>query len=73
MLQPCRGCAPPRLVPRTGECGIGELCSPVTETHCLVSEPPVLILRSLEDQMAMTGQRVEFECEVSDEGAQVKW
>ncbi|KAI1890164.1 hypothetical protein AGOR_G00170850 [Albula goreensis] len=36
-------------------------------------EPPVLILRNLEDQMAMKGERVEFECEVSEEGAQVKW
>ncbi|XP_072574477.1 myosin-binding protein C, cardiac-type [Paramormyrops kingsleyae] len=42
-------------------------------SELFVQEPPVLILRSLEDQMAMTGQRVEFGCEVSDEGAQVKW
>lgn len=37
------------------------------------SEPPVLIVRNLEDQMAMKGDRVEFECEVSEEGAYVKW
>lgn len=37
------------------------------------TEPPVLITRSLEDQLVMVGQRVEFECEVSEEGAQVKW
>lgn len=36
-------------------------------------EPPVLIVRNLEDQMVMKGERVEFECEVSEEGAQVKW
>uniref|UniRef100_A0A8C5L1V2 Myosin-binding protein C, cardiac-type n=1 Tax=Jaculus jaculus TaxID=51337 RepID=A0A8C5L1V2_JACJA len=37
------------------------------------TEPPVLITRPLEDQLVMVGQRVEFECEVSEEGAQVKW
>ncbi|MGH0139770.1 UNVERIFIED_CONTAM: hypothetical protein FKN15_013004 [Acipenser sinensis] len=36
-------------------------------------EPPVLIVQSLEDQMAMKGERVEFVCEVSEEGALVKW
>ncbi|EGW03946.1 Myosin-binding protein C, cardiac-type [Cricetulus griseus] len=47
----------------------GEKCS----TELFVKEPPVLITRSLEDQLVMVGQRVEFECEVSEEGAQVKW
>ncbi|XP_060767618.1 myosin-binding protein C, cardiac-type [Neoarius graeffei] len=42
-------------------------------TELFVKEPPVLILRNLEDQMAMKGERVEFECEVSEEGAHVKW
>ncbi|XP_041131677.1 myosin-binding protein C, cardiac-type-like isoform X3 [Polyodon spathula] len=42
-------------------------------TELFVKEPPVLILQSLEDQMAMKGERVEFECEVSEEGALVKW
>ncbi|XP_076855019.1 myosin-binding protein C, cardiac-type isoform X2 [Brachyhypopomus gauderio] len=42
-------------------------------TELFVKEPPVLIVRNLEDQMAMKGDRVEFECEVSEEGAQVKW
>ncbi|XP_046696059.1 myosin-binding protein C, cardiac-type isoform X1 [Silurus meridionalis] len=42
-------------------------------TELFVKEPPVLILRNLEDQMAMKGDRVEFECEVSEEGAHVKW
>lgn len=45
------------------------------EIHLSISssEPPVLILHNLEDQMAMKGDRVEFECEVSEEGAYVKW
>ncbi|XP_032975387.1 myosin-binding protein C, cardiac-type isoform X2 [Rhinolophus ferrumequinum] len=47
----------------------GEKCS----TELFVKEPPVLIMRPLEDQLVMVGQRVEFECEVSEEGAQVKW
>ncbi|MGH0151256.1 UNVERIFIED_CONTAM: hypothetical protein FKN15_021074 [Acipenser sinensis] len=41
-------------------------------TELFVKEPPVLIVQSLEDQMAMKGERVEFECEVSEEGALVK-
>lgn len=41
--------------------------------HPCPAEPPVLITRPLEDQLVMVGQRVEFECEVSEEGAQVKW
>nr|XP_012644579.1 myosin-binding protein C, cardiac-type isoform X3 [Microcebus murinus] len=47
----------------------GEKCS----TELFVKEPPVLITRPLEDQLVMVGQRVEFDCEVSEEGAQVKW
>lgn len=45
------------------------------EIHLSISfsEPPVLIVHNLEDQMAMKGDRVEFECEVSEEGALVKW
>ncbi|KAK3527738.1 hypothetical protein QTP86_002570 [Hemibagrus guttatus] len=42
-------------------------------TELFVKEPPILIVRNLEDQMAMKGDRVEFECEVSEEGAYVKW
>uniref|UniRef100_A0A8C9RR51 Myosin binding protein C3 n=1 Tax=Scleropages formosus TaxID=113540 RepID=A0A8C9RR51_SCLFO len=42
-------------------------------TELFVKEPPVLITRNLEDQMVMKGERVEFECEVSEEGAHVKW
>ncbi|XP_035273686.1 myosin-binding protein C, cardiac-type isoform X2 [Anguilla anguilla] len=42
-------------------------------TELFVKEPPVLILHNLEDQMVMKGERVEFECEVSEEGSPVKW
>uniref|UniRef100_A0A672F314 Myosin-binding protein C, fast-type n=1 Tax=Salarias fasciatus TaxID=181472 RepID=A0A672F314_SALFA len=42
-------------------------------TELFVKEPPVQILRNLEDQMVMKGERVEFVCEVSEEGANVKW
>ncbi|KAM8939179.1 myosin-binding protein C, cardiac-type [Pelodytes ibericus] len=42
-------------------------------TELFVKEPPILIVRPLEDQAVMVGERVEFECEVSEEGAQVKW
>nr|XP_046245172.1 myosin-binding protein C, cardiac-type isoform X1 [Scatophagus argus] len=42
-------------------------------TELFVKEPPVLIVKNLEDQMVMKGERVELECEVSEEGANVKW
>ncbi|XP_038139784.1 myosin-binding protein C, cardiac-type isoform X5 [Cyprinodon tularosa] len=42
-------------------------------TELFVKEPPVTIVKNLEDQMVMTGERVELECEVSEEGANVKW
>ncbi|XP_052457872.1 myosin-binding protein C, cardiac-type [Carassius gibelio] len=51
-------------------CLIGE---EKTVTELFVKEPPVVIVRNLEDQMVMKGERVEFECEVSEEGAHVKW
>lgn len=53
-----------------GQEGHGRAC--LSHSPCL-TEPPVLIMRPLEDQLVMVGQRVEFECEVSEEGAQVKW
>ncbi|KFV53689.1 Myosin-binding protein C, cardiac-type, partial [Tyto alba] len=52
------------------ECVVGEEKS---FTELFVKEPPILITRPLEDQMVMVGERVEFECEVSEEGATVKW
>ncbi|XP_054625849.1 myosin-binding protein C, cardiac-type [Dunckerocampus dactyliophorus] len=52
-------------------------CCVVGEEKCttelFVKEPPVQIVKNLEDQMVMKGERVEFECEVSEEGANVKW
>ncbi|XP_042350756.1 myosin-binding protein C, cardiac-type isoform X2 [Plectropomus leopardus] len=52
-------------------------CCVVGEEKCttelFVKEPPILIVKNLEDQMVMQGERVELECEVSEEGANVKW
>lgn len=42
-------------------------------TELFVKEPPIQIVRNLEDQMVMKGERVELVCEVSEEGANVKW
>ncbi|XP_011488094.1 myosin-binding protein C, cardiac-type isoform X1 [Oryzias latipes] len=42
-------------------------------TELFVKEPPVMIVKNLDDQMVMKGERVELECEVSEEGANVKW
>ncbi|XP_019722796.1 myosin-binding protein C, cardiac-type isoform X2 [Hippocampus comes] len=42
-------------------------------TELFVKEPPVVIVKNLDDQMVMKGERVEFQCEVSEEGANVKW
>ncbi|XP_044207095.1 myosin-binding protein C, cardiac-type isoform X3 [Thunnus albacares] len=51
-------------------CVVGdEKCS----TELFVKEPPVQIVKNLEDQMVMKGERVELEVEVSEEGANVKW
>uniref|UniRef100_A0A672ZMT0 Myosin binding protein C, cardiac n=1 Tax=Sphaeramia orbicularis TaxID=375764 RepID=A0A672ZMT0_9TELE len=54
----------------TYTCVVGdEKCT----TELFVKEPPVTIVKNLEDQMVMKGERVELECEVSEEGANVKW
>uniref|UniRef100_A0A3Q4MWB2 Myosin binding protein C3 n=1 Tax=Neolamprologus brichardi TaxID=32507 RepID=A0A3Q4MWB2_NEOBR len=51
-------------------CKVGEeKCT----TELFVKEPPILVVKNLEDQMVMKGERVELECEVSEEGANVKW
>ncbi|XP_071062867.1 myosin-binding protein C, cardiac-type [Pseudochaenichthys georgianus] len=42
-------------------------------TELFVQEPPITIVKNLEDQMVMNGERVELMCEVSEEGANVKW
>ncbi|XP_053114539.1 myosin-binding protein C, cardiac-type [Hemicordylus capensis] len=52
------------------QCVVGEEKS---FTELFVREPPVLITHSLEDQVVMVGERVEFEVEVSEESAAVKW
>ncbi|XP_072128220.1 myosin-binding protein C, cardiac-type [Mobula birostris] len=52
------------------QCVVGEEKS---ITELFVREPPVLITQPLEDQAVMVGERVEFELEVSEEGALVKW
>ncbi|XP_059508558.1 myosin-binding protein C, slow-type isoform X2 [Stegostoma tigrinum] len=42
-------------------------------TELFVKEPPVLITRELENRNELVGERVELECEVSEDDAQVKW
>ena len=37
------------------------------------SEPPVTITKLLDDVHTVVGERVEFEVDVSEEGANVKW
>ncbi|XP_063798954.1 myosin-binding protein C, fast-type-like isoform X1 [Pseudophryne corroboree] len=52
------------------ECVIGdEKCY----TELFVKEPPVTIVRPLEDQQVFVGDKIELEVEVSEEGAQVMW
>ncbi|XP_076987032.1 myosin-binding protein C, fast-type isoform X2 [Tamandua tetradactyla] len=42
-------------------------------TELFVKEPPILIIKPLEDQQVYVGDRVEMVVEVSEEGAQVMW
>uniref|UniRef100_A0A8C9TR53 Myosin binding protein C2 n=1 Tax=Scleropages formosus TaxID=113540 RepID=A0A8C9TR53_SCLFO len=52
------------------ECVVGEdKCF----TEVFVKEPPVTITKLLDDYHVVVGERVEFEVEVSEEGAHVKW
>ncbi|KAJ8251055.1 hypothetical protein GJAV_G00216750 [Gymnothorax javanicus] len=52
------------------ECVIGdEKCF----TEVFVKEPPVTITKLLDDMHVVVGERVEFEVEVSEEGANVIW
>ncbi|XP_069085131.1 myosin-binding protein C, slow-type isoform X11 [Pleurodeles waltl] len=46
-----------------------EQCS----TELFVREPPVLVTKELENVSSYCGDRVEMECEVSEEDANVKW
>ncbi|XP_069620389.1 myosin-binding protein C, slow-type isoform X8 [Ranitomeya imitator] len=50
-------------------CAGDEKCS----TELFVREPPVLVTKELENISTYCGERVEMECEVSDEDANVKW
>ncbi|MFT7798112.1 myosin-binding protein C, fast-type-like isoform X3 [Arapaima gigas] len=52
------------------ECVIGE---DKTFTEVFVKEPPVTITKLLDDLHVVVGDKVEFEVEVSEEGANVKW
>ncbi|KAJ0058608.1 hypothetical protein NL108_017725 [Boleophthalmus pectinirostris] len=42
-------------------------------TELFVKEPPVTITKLLDDVHTVVGEKVEFEVEVSEEGANVKW
>ncbi|KAE8615093.1 hypothetical protein XENTR_v10008405 [Xenopus tropicalis] len=50
-------------------CAGDEKCS----TELFVREPPILVTKELENVNSYCGDRVELECEVSDEDANVKW
>ncbi|XP_007571530.1 myosin-binding protein C, fast-type-like isoform X3 [Poecilia formosa] len=52
------------------ECVVGEdKCS----TEVYVKEPPITITKLMDDYHVVVGERVEFEIEVSEEGAHVMW
>ncbi|XP_054615622.1 myosin binding protein Ca [Dunckerocampus dactyliophorus] len=52
------------------ECVVGEeKCF----TEVFVKEPPVTITKLMDDVHTVVGEKVEFEVEVSEEGAHVKW
>ncbi|KAK0148683.1 Myosin-binding protein C, fast-type [Merluccius polli] len=52
------------------ECVVGDEKS---STQVFVKEPPVTITKLLDDVHTVVGEKVEFEVEVSVEGAHVKW
>ncbi|XP_073427116.1 myosin-binding protein C, fast-type-like isoform X2 [Dendrobates tinctorius] len=52
------------------ECLIGDEKS---TTELFVKEPPVTIVKPLEDQQVFVGDKVELEVDVSEEGAVVMW
>ncbi|XP_072313039.1 myosin binding protein Cb isoform X2 [Eucyclogobius newberryi] len=52
------------------ECVVGEEKS---FTEVFVKEPPVTIIKLMDDYHVVVGERVEFEVEVSEEGAHVMW
>ncbi|XP_043822754.1 myosin-binding protein C, slow-type isoform X1 [Dromiciops gliroides] len=46
-----------------------EKCS----TELFVREPPIMVTKQLEDINAYCGEKIELECEVSEDDANVKW
>ncbi|XP_051857804.1 myosin-binding protein C, slow-type isoform X5 [Antechinus flavipes] len=46
-----------------------EKCS----TELFVREPPIMVTKQLEDTNAYCGEKIELECEVSEDDANVKW
>ncbi|XP_034046072.1 myosin binding protein Ca isoform X2 [Thalassophryne amazonica] len=42
-------------------------------TEVFVKEPPITITKLLDDVLTVVGEKVEFEVEVSEEGASVRW
>uniref|UniRef100_A0A3Q3S333 Myosin-binding protein C, fast-type n=1 Tax=Mastacembelus armatus TaxID=205130 RepID=A0A3Q3S333_9TELE len=52
------------------ECVVGE---DKCDTEVYVKEPPVTITKLMDDYHVVVGERVEFEIEVSEEGAHVMW
>ncbi|XP_028331194.1 myosin-binding protein C, fast-type-like isoform X2 [Gouania willdenowi] len=52
------------------ECVVGEDKS---FTEVFVKEPPITITKLMDDYHVVVGERVEFEVEVSEEGAHVMW
>ncbi|KAK5856072.1 hypothetical protein PBY51_007693 [Eleginops maclovinus] len=52
------------------ECVVGEEKS---FTEVFIKEPPITITKLLDDVHTIEGEKVEFEVEVSEEGANVKW
>uniref|UniRef100_A0A8C5E8E5 Myosin binding protein C, fast type a n=1 Tax=Gouania willdenowi TaxID=441366 RepID=A0A8C5E8E5_GOUWI len=52
------------------ECVVGDEKS---YTEVFVKEPPITITKDLVDTNTVEGEKVEFEVEVSEEGASVKW
>lgn len=51
------------------------ICKPhdITYSTLLHPEPPVTITKLMDDYHVVVGERVEFEIEVSEEGAHVMW
>lgn len=55
------------------DCGFAFIFCWIHESYCLHPEPPVTITKLMDDYHVVVGERVEFEIEVSEEGAHVMW